>query len=155
MELISKKDNVQSFSNLRPISLSKFVNKIQSKIVHFRLVSILPRLISPNRLGFVKESNIIENVLLTQELIVNIGQRRHPSNVVMKLDMANTYDRVSYFFLIKVMRKMDSSNMVINVIWIFISNNYYSILLNDQSVRFFHSTRGLSKEIFSLHLFLY
>lgn len=46
--LIPKKDSVQSFSKLRPISLSKFINKILSRIVHARLEGILPNLISPN-----------------------------------------------------------------------------------------------------------
>lgn len=93
--LILKKDNVQSFSDLRPISLSNFVNKILSRIVHHRLKRILSRFISPDQLGFIKGRSSIENILLTQELTVDIEKRRHPSNVVMKLDMTKAYDRVS------------------------------------------------------------
>lgn len=44
--LIPKKNNVQSFSNLRLINLSNFVNKILSTIVHDMLKNLLPRLIS-------------------------------------------------------------------------------------------------------------
>ncbi|XP_049391503.1 uncharacterized protein LOC125855893 [Solanum stenotomum] len=96
--LIPKKDNVQSFSDLRPISLSNFVNKILSRIVHDRLENILPKLISPNQSNFVKGRNIIENVFLTQESVADIGKRGKPSNVILKLDMAKAYDRVSWFF---------------------------------------------------------
>lgn len=62
--LIPKKDNVQSFLDMRPISLSNFVNKILSRIIHNRLENILPNLISSNQSGFVKGRSIIENVLL-------------------------------------------------------------------------------------------
>lgn len=34
---------------------------------------------------------------------------------------------------------------MIDVIWRLISNTYYSILLNGQSVGFFHSTRGVKQ----------
>ncbi|XP_059289476.1 uncharacterized protein LOC132042996 [Lycium ferocissimum] len=52
------------------------------------LDSILPSLISPNQFSFVKGRNIIENVLLTQELVPDIRKRGKPTNVIIKLDMA-------------------------------------------------------------------
>lgn len=45
----------------------------------------------------------------------------------------------------KVMRKMSFSKKVVDVIWRLISNNYYSIILNGQSVGLFHSTRGVKQ----------
>lgn len=44
--LIPKKKEVTTFSDMRPISLSNFVNKIFSRVIHERLVSLLPNLIS-------------------------------------------------------------------------------------------------------------
>lgn len=41
-----------------------------------------------------------------------------------------------------MVRKLGFSNTVVDMIWRLISNNYYSILLNGQVVRFFHPTRG-------------
>lgn len=85
--LIPKKDNIQSFSDMRPISLSNFINKILSRVIHDRLVKVLPRLISSNQSGFVKGRSIIENVLLAQELVTDITKRGKPENVIIKLDM--------------------------------------------------------------------
>nr|XP_016479792.1 PREDICTED: uncharacterized protein LOC107801044 [Nicotiana tabacum] len=65
--LLPKKPQVQTFSNLRPISLSNFINK---------------------------------------EIVTDIRLRGKPSNVVIKLDMANAYDRVSWKYLLHVLRKM-------------------------------------------------
>uniref|UniRef100_M1CSU0 Non-LTR retroelement reverse transcriptase n=1 Tax=Solanum tuberosum TaxID=4113 RepID=M1CSU0_SOLTU len=143
--LIPKKSNVQSFSDMRPISLSSFVNKIFSSIIHDRLQDILPKIISSNQSGFVKGRSIIENVLLTQELISYISKRGKPSNVVIKLDMAKAYDRVSCFFLMKILRKMGFSNKVVDLIWRLITNNYYSVIINGQPHGFFHSTRGVKQ----------
>lgn len=93
--LITKKDSIQPFSDLRPISLSNFVNKILSRMFYNRLDKILPRLLSSNQYGFVKGRSITENVLLTKEFIIDIGKREKPANVVLKLDMAKEYDKVS------------------------------------------------------------
>ncbi|XP_060210556.1 uncharacterized protein LOC132637493 [Lycium barbarum] len=73
--LIPKKKQVQSFSDLRPISLSNFTNKIILRVVHERLVKLLPGLISENQLAFVKGRSIMGNVLLTQEIVKDISKR--------------------------------------------------------------------------------
>lgn len=59
-------------TNLFLISLSNFINKILSKIIHDRIKGLLPKIIFPNQFGFVKGRIIIETILLTQELIKDI-----------------------------------------------------------------------------------
>ncbi|XP_059306421.1 uncharacterized protein LOC132057846 [Lycium ferocissimum] len=63
--LLPKKNVVEPFSDMRPISLRNFINKVISRVAHDRLDRLLTRVISPNQSGFVKGRNIIENVLLT------------------------------------------------------------------------------------------
>lgn len=63
--LLPKKKEVNTFSDLRPISLSKFINKMFSRVIHERLVGLLPSLISDEQAGFVKGRSIVENILLT------------------------------------------------------------------------------------------
>nr|XP_016437813.1 PREDICTED: uncharacterized protein LOC107763827 [Nicotiana tabacum] len=65
---IPKVDSPNSFSDLRPISLSNFTAKIISKILSRRLNPILGKLISENQSGFVKGRLITENILLAQEI---------------------------------------------------------------------------------------
>lgn len=91
--LLPKKKDVQNFSDLRPISLSNFSNKIISRVIHERLVDIIPNIISDEQAGFVKGRSIAENVLLTQEIITDIRLRTKAGpNVVLKLDMMKAYD---------------------------------------------------------------
>ncbi|XP_060190740.1 uncharacterized protein LOC132620020 [Lycium barbarum] len=96
--LLPKKQDVQTYADMRPISLSNFINKVISRVVHGRLEGILPRLVLPNQPSFVKGRSIIENVLLTEEIVTDIRKRGKPANVIIKLDMAKAYDRPHGFF---------------------------------------------------------
>lgn len=62
--LLPKKKVVTTFSDMMPISLSNFINKVFFRVIHKRLVGLLPNLISDEQAGFVKGRSIAENVLL-------------------------------------------------------------------------------------------
>lgn len=117
------------------------MNKIFPRILHERLVDILPTIISTNQVGFVKGRSIIKNVFLAQEIIIDIRFRAKPANLVIKLDMAKAYDRVSWLFLTKVLQKMNFGERVIDIIFRLLCNNWYSILINGKPIGFFRSTR--------------
>lgn len=53
--LIPKKEIVKQMGDLRPISLSNFVNKIFSRLLLERISDIIPQLIFPNQIGFIRE----------------------------------------------------------------------------------------------------
>ncbi|XP_075101658.1 uncharacterized protein LOC142177094 [Nicotiana tabacum] len=118
---------------------------VLSRVLHDRLEIFLPSLIAPNQSGFVKGRSIFENILLTQEIITDIRLRGKPANVVIKLDMAKAYDRVSWKYLLHVLRKMGFTENFINMVWNLMSNNWYSVLVNGQSSGFFKSTRGVKQ----------
>lgn len=104
--LLPKKNMIETFLDLRPISLSNFINKVSSRVIYDRLQRFLPSLISLNQSGFVKGRNIFENILLTQEIVTHIRLRGKPANVVIKLDMAKTYDMISWKYMLHVLRRM-------------------------------------------------
>lgn len=64
--LLPKKELRKKNSDFRPISFSCFLNKAISRVLHERMFTMLPKIISPNQAGFVKERSIIKNVLLAQ-----------------------------------------------------------------------------------------
>ncbi|XP_060212018.1 uncharacterized protein LOC132639595 [Lycium barbarum] len=131
--------------DMRPISLSNFSNKKFSRLIHERLVRSLTHIVSLNQAGFVKGRSIVENVVLTQEIVSDIRLRTKSANVIMKLDMAKAYDRVSWIFLMKVLIKIDFSELVIDMIFRLISSNWYSVLVNGQQCGFFQSSKGVKQ----------
>ncbi|XP_075074764.1 uncharacterized protein LOC142162321 [Nicotiana tabacum] len=95
---------------------------------------------------FVKGKNIVENILLTQEIVTDIRLRTKAGpNVILKLDMTKAYDRISWLFLTKVLRKMGFTERLIGVVFGLVSNNWYSILINGQAHGFFKSSRGIKQ----------
>ena len=141
--LIPKVNAPQHFNQFRPISLCTFVNKIISKILAARLAKVLPSIISPQQSGFVKGRQIFDNFLLAQELISDIRRPNRGGNIVLKLDMAKAYDRVSWPFLLQVLRRFGFGERWIDMIWRLISNVWFSVLINGAPQGFFKSSRGL------------
>lgn len=93
--VISKKEKGKYLEDLRPISLCNFVNKIFSRLILEWLSYVVPKIISKNQSGFVKDRSIAENILLAEKIIRDIGKRNKFFNVMVKLGMTKAYDRVS------------------------------------------------------------
>lgn len=80
---------------------------------------------------------------MAQEILRDINKRAKHVNVVVKLNMAKAYDRMSWIFLTKVMRRFGFRERTIDMVWRILSNNWYSILINGQTHGFFSFIRGV------------
>ncbi|XP_075096232.1 secreted RxLR effector protein 78-like [Nicotiana tabacum] len=110
------------------------------------MVGILPGLISEEQAGFVKDRSIVENVLLTQEIVTDMKLKTKVGpNVVIKLHMTKAYNRLSWLFLTKVLRKMGFSERFIGLVFDLVGNNWYSVLINGKPHGFFKSSRGVKQ----------
>ena len=101
-----------------------------SKILAIRLAKMLSGIISPQQSSFVKGRQIFDNVLLVQECIADIRKAGRGGNVVLKLDMAKAYDRVSWPVLIQVLRWFGFFEAWIDMVWRLILNVWFSIIVN-------------------------
>lgn len=70
------------------------------KLLVTRLSHILPRIISPLQSRFFPGRVIHYNILLVQELVHDLNKRTRGNNVVLKMDMAKAYDRMSWSFIL-------------------------------------------------------
>lgn len=85
---------------------------------------------------------------------MDIGKPIRGGNIVLKLDMATAYDRVSWPFLLQVLRRFGFSEVWIDMIWRLVSNVWSSIIINGSPQGFFKSSRGIRQGIRFHHLSL-
>ncbi|KAL9691024.1 hypothetical protein QQ045_011441 [Rhodiola kirilowii] len=106
LTLIPKVPNVTSISQLRPISLCNFGHKVVARILNSQLAKQLDKIISPEQSGFLQGRNIHENIGLAHDLTHELHAKRRGGNVIIKLDMAKAYDRISWGFIISVLQNL-------------------------------------------------
>lgn len=75
---------------------------------------------------FLKGGSILKNILLTQKIVTDIRKKSKPANVVIKLHIAKAYNRVSWFLLMKVLRRISFSNILLT----FYGGCFLTIVLN-------------------------
>ena len=142
LALIPKDPNPQSFDRFRPISLCNVSYKIISKILAHRIKKILPYLVSENQGGFIPRRHITDNVILIQEAIHSSLSRKE-KGMLVKLDMANAFDRVNHSFLQAVLMKFGISEFFVSRLMECISHIWTSPLINGRPCIAFKSSRGL------------
>jgi hypothetical protein len=108
ISLISKVNNPEKVTNLRPISLCNVLYKIISKVLTNRLKSILPDIISPSQSAFVPGRLISDNILIAYEMTHYLMNKREGKTgyAAIKLDMRKAYDQVEWSFLNTIMKRL-------------------------------------------------
>lgn len=144
LALIPKENRPSSFSRFRPISLCNSAYKIISKILATRLKPHLPSMISENQGGFLPNRQISDSILLVQEAIHSSLSRKE-KGFVLKLDLANAFDRVRHSYLFAVLHKMGFDPSFTNMIAACITGPWISPLINGRPCSAFQSSRGLKQ----------
>jgi hypothetical protein len=142
LALIPKDSNPETFARFRPISLCNASYKILAKLLASRIKPLLKRLISSPQGGFVEGRHILDNVIQVQETI-HSSKKRKEKGMLIKLDMANAFDRVNRSFLIKVLLSFGFSPHFVQLINACIDNPWIAPLVNGRPSNFFQARRGI------------
>ncbi|KAL9673369.1 hypothetical protein QQ045_029625 [Rhodiola kirilowii] len=143
LTLIPKVPIVTMVSQLRPISLCNFVHKIISRLINSRLANVLPKVISSEQAGFIHGRNIHENISLAHDLTHELNEKSRGGNVIISIDMTKAYDKVSWSFLISMLRHLRFNENWCDLIFRCISNCWYSVLWGGKMHGYFKSSQGV------------
>lgn len=93
--LIPKKDNPEMIKDIRSIFLCSVIYKIFSKTLTIRMRMILQELIEDTQSAFVLGQLMIDNVLLTFDIVhrMKTVKRRKKCDMAVKIDVSKTYAR--------------------------------------------------------------
>ena len=142
LALISKEKGSSSFDRFKLISLCNIGYKIITKFIANKIKELLPSIVPENQGGFVKGIHIANNIILVQEEIHSSIQHRE-KGMIIKLDLANAFDRVIYDFLFRVILRFGFGPYFIRWIQACIKSPWISPLVNGQAANLFQASRGL------------
>ncbi|OBZ81155.1 Transposon TX1 uncharacterized protein, partial [Choanephora cucurbitarum] len=132
MTLLPKKGDLNQAGNYRPIQLVNTDNKIFTRIINQRIMTISSSLINPHQLGFMPGRYIAEHGLLTQMMMENAAhnQRDDDADLGLLLDQEKAYDRVNLDYLSIVLRYFGFPFQLVDSLSFLFRENQIRINLN-------------------------
>ena len=135
LALIPKEKGANSFERFRPISLCNIGYKLITKVIANRIKEVLPSIIPENQGGFIQGRQIVDNIILVQE-VIHSSINHWEKGMVIKLDLANSYDRVNYEFLFQVMLRFGFDPGLVRWIQACIKALWIAPLVNGRATNF-------------------
>lgn len=93
--LMSKVVGPEVVTQFRMISLCTIPYKVLTKVIVNRLKPVMPKLIAENQMSFVGGRHIMDNVIITKEVIHSMRIKKGKKWwMAIKIDMEKTYNRL-------------------------------------------------------------
>ena len=143
--LVPKVPNPGSMHDYRPISCCNTVYKCISKLIATRIKQCIPGIISPSQSAFVQGQSIADNVLITQDLMINYHRDNGPPMCALKVDIRKAYDTISWSCILAILSRMGTPTYLLRCIKACITTPSFSISVNGELAGFFASKRGLKQ----------
>ncbi|GKC50823.1 RNA-directed DNA polymerase, eukaryota, reverse transcriptase zinc-binding domain protein [Tanacetum coccineum] len=145
ISLVPKLDTPFKVSDFRPIACCNVVYKCISKILTKRIKKYLCKVFSQNQSAFIPGRQIIDNILITQELLRGYNWKNGARRVSFKIDILKAYDNVNWSFLRQTLMLFGFPKDMIGWIMTCVSTANFSINVNKDRHGYFKGGRGLRK----------
>ncbi|CAL1411020.1 unnamed protein product [Linum trigynum] len=98
--LIPKKESTEMIAQFRPIGLCNVIYKSLAKCLANRIKPMMQQLVHKTQTSFVPGRHITDNIIILQEVLHSMRQKKGKcGHMVIKVDLAKAYDRLSWTFL--------------------------------------------------------
>lgn len=140
--LLHKGGSRRSFGNYRPITLLNVTYKIYANLLQKILQPILMELISADQTCSLPLRYIVDNILLVQETLT-WAKTSHQPLLLLKLDFAKAYDRVSWQFLFQAMNRLGFDQTFVHMTCLLFTEASAIVSVNGEATNTFSIKRGV------------
>jgi hypothetical protein len=142
ISLIPKIKEANNIRQYKPICLLNVDYKWFTKVLTMRLTPFAGKLISETRTTFIPGRYILEGIIILHETLHELRVSKTPG-VILKLDFEKAYDKVSWKFMMEVLRKKNFPNKWLDWMKQIIEGGKVGININGTPGSFFNTHRGL------------
>lgn len=87
-----------------PLSIDQLLVAMSyTSLSQSRLADVLPFLVNGNQSAFVRDRSIVDNILISQELLRLYNRKEISPRCLMKIDLKKAYDFIEWGFLEEMM----------------------------------------------------
>ncbi|KAF3777763.1 Transposon TX1 uncharacterized protein [Nymphaea thermarum] len=140
--LVPKRLNPTNVTHFRPISILGTPYKIIAKLLSLRLAPVMPSIINPFQVAFVKGRRLQDAVVLANKVVHSLYCLRLPS-FILKLDISKAFDSVSWEFLSDLLTRLAFGPSFRQWIMSLVTGAQLAVSFNGKCGDFFSLERGL------------
>ncbi|KAF3788292.1 Transposon TX1 uncharacterized protein [Nymphaea thermarum] len=140
--LVPKRPNPTDVTHFRPISILGTPYKIIAKLLSLRLAPVMPSIISPFQVAFIKGRRLQDAVVLANEVVHSLYCLRLPS-FILKLDISKAFDSVSWEFLSDLLTRLAFGPSFRQWVMSLVTGAQLAVSFNGKCGDFFCLERGL------------
>jgi hypothetical protein len=119
-----------------------------------RLSGVLASIIHPSQTGFIKDRQLVDNVMTVKEAM-KVARRGDQNIAILLLDMEKAYDRVNWQFLVETLQQMGFGQTFTNTIITLLNGSQSFLYINGRRGETFNRSRSLQQgdPIFPIYLY--
>lgn len=128
-------------ANFRPISLLNSDTKLYAKLLANRILKVLPSLIHPDQVGFVRGRQAPDGTRRVLNIISGLEHAKTPA-ILLSLDAEKAFDRIHWGFAFQTLTKLGFRGSIVSAIQALYSNPSARVLTNGVLSEPFNITNG-------------